>query len=132
MPTIPWIGAAQVSADPAFAMVSRFRLRRRRDVVPFFISALRIHNQMRRSSGILGLSLVARPLRREFLTLSAWDDRESLMAAVLDEPHRRAMERFRAAMDDSTFDYWSLSASELPIPWPTAMARLERGQANTR
>ena len=37
-----------------------------------------------------------RPFRREFATLSAWRDRESLDAMVRTEPHRSVMARYHA------------------------------------
>jgi hypothetical protein len=67
-------------------------------VLPFLRDAMRVRTLVRRSEGALGVSLVARPLRREFETLSAWRDRESLNAMVRAEPHRSVMGRYRAAM----------------------------------
>lgn len=75
-------------------------------------------------TGVLGVSLVAHPLRREFWTLSAWRDREVLTTAVRQEPHRTVMARYRTTMADSTFDFWPVAASELPVSWTTARRRI--------
>jgi len=45
-------------------MASRLELRRLRDVPSFLAAALRIRRQMLASPGVLGLSLIARPLHR--------------------------------------------------------------------
>ena len=88
MPALPWTAVRSPSAgEPlpdveVLVMASRFRVRRFRHVLPFFLDALRIHAQVRRADGALGIALDAHPLRREFLTLSAWRDRESLDAMV--------------------------------------------------
>ncbi|NBE83560.1 DUF3291 domain-containing protein [Micromonospora rubida] len=131
MPTLPWTGPDRFESDSALVMASRFRLTRFRDVGPFLLDALRVHRQIRRADGVLGVSLVAHPLRREFWTLSAWRDREALMVAVGQEPHRTVMTRYRAKMADSTFDFWPVAASELPISWSTARRRIvARAQAS--
>ncbi len=123
MATIPWVGPTSVSAPTVLVMVSRFRLARWRDVVPFLVDALRVRAQMRRADGMFGISLVARPARREFWTLSAWRDEESLMAAVKAEPHLGIMKRYRSR-SDSAFESFAVPSSELPLSWPAAMARI--------
>jgi len=108
MPTLPWISVRPADA-PAVVMASRFELRRLRDVPRFFLDAMRIHRQVRAADGVLGLSLVAHPLRREFFTLSAWRDRAAVDALVRAEPHRSTMGRYRPVMADSAFRFWEVS-----------------------
>ena len=127
MPTIPWSGPPAVSEPTALVMVSRFRLSRWRDVVPFLIDALRVRRQMLHADGLFGMSLVARPARREFWTLSAWRDNEALMAAVQGEPHRRVMTRY-ASRSDSAFDFFTIPSGELPPSWPAARSRIPTGR----
>lgn len=125
MPTLPWIPVDEPppGAD-AIVMASRFRVRGFRHVLPFFIDAMRVHAQVRKSDGALGVTLVARPLRREFRTLSAWRDREALNAMVGSEPHRSVMVRQKAAMAESKFEFWTVPATELPLRWADADQRL--------
>jgi hypothetical protein len=105
-------------------MASRFRVRGYRHVLPFLVDSMRVLAQIRQADGVLGVSLVARPLRREFLTLSAWTDRAALDAMVGSEPHRSVMRRQRAAMADSAFTFWTASATALPLTWEEADERL--------
>ena len=103
MPTIPWRAAQPAStpsptATPAVVMASRFELRHLRDVPRFLLDSLRIRRQVLRANGALGVSLVAHPLRRQFLTLSAWSDRNAVNELVRAEPHRSAMRRHRSTM----------------------------------
>jgi Domain of unknown function (DUF3291). len=126
MPTLPWLPVH--SADPAAAavvMASQFRVRRLRHVPRFFFDALRIHRQVRGADGALGVSLIARPLRREFLTLSAWRDRDALNALVRTKLHRRAMQRHRPEMADSTFTFWEVPVAQLPVSWDEAQRKLD-------
>lgn len=132
MPTLPWITIHPSGpVTTAVVMASWFRVRRLRHVPRFFFDAMRIHRQVRHATGALGVSLVAHPLRREFLTLSAWRDRAALDAMVGAEPHRPAMKRHRRGMAESTFTFWETPADQLPIDWGEARRAIarERGQA---
>lgn len=125
MPTLPWIPVDDPQPDTeAIVMASRFRVRGFRHVLPFFLDAMRVHAQVRKSDGALGVTLVAHPLRREFRTLSAWRDRAALDAMVGSEPHRSVMRRQKAAMADSTFRFWTVPVAQLPLQWEDADQRL--------
>jgi hypothetical protein len=122
MPTLPWTSTDATTTDEPLVMASRFRLRRFRDVLPFLRDAMRVRALVRRSPGALGVSLVAHPLRREFATLSAWRDRESLDAMVRTEPHRSVMGRYHRVMADSAFVFYA--PAEYPPSWAEAESRL--------
>jgi quinol monooxygenase YgiN len=124
MPALPWMSLND-PGPTTVVMASRFRLRRFRDVPRFFLDSMRIHRQVRGADGALGISLVARPVRREFLTLSAWRDRAALMALVRTQPHASAMVRHRPAMAESTFTFWEVPADGLPVSWDEARRRLD-------
>jgi hypothetical protein len=128
MPTLPWTASnsPQQHDGTVTVMASRLELRRLRDVPSFLAGAMRIRRQMLGSPGALGVSLIARPLRRSFWTLSAWQDQAALGAAVGREPHRRIMTRFRPRMAGSSFVTWTAPASALPITWDEALRRLEK------
>lgn len=72
MPTLPWAAPrpGTLADGPITVMASRLELRRRRDVPSFLAPALRIRRQMLGSPGALGLSFIAKPLRRTFWTLA--------------------------------------------------------------
>jgi hypothetical protein len=125
VPALPWIPVSEpIPATAVVVMASRFRVRGYRHVLPFLLDSLRVLAQIRRTDGALGVSLVARPLRREFCTLSAWTDRAALDALVRAEPHRSVMTRQRAAMTDSAFAFWTAPATALPLTWEEADERL--------
>lgn len=129
MPTIPWatpkpVAPSHASSD-AVVMASWFELRSFRDVPQFVLAAMRIRRQILKSPGVLGLSLIAKPLNKSFFTLSAWQDRESLDAAVPRQPHARTMEHFHSRMAGSRFVFWTVPRSELPIKWRDALRRLD-------
>ena len=127
MPTLPWTSpkAMPLAEGAVTVMASHFELRRRLDALPFLIAAVRVKRQMLASPGAMGVSLVAKPLRRTFWTLSAWQDEAALRATVGGEPHRRVMRQFRPRMAGSSFVTWSTDASALPVGWDEALRRLE-------
>lgn len=128
MPTLPWTtptGDDSHQRTPGrLMMASRFELKRWRDVPGFFLAALRIRDQMLQSPGVIGVSLVARPLRRTFFTLSAWRDRPALDVAVAGQPHAATMARYRTRMADSVFTFWE-SSDDSPPDWTDAVDRLD-------
>jgi hypothetical protein len=128
MPTLPWTTPESPPpvTGPVTVMASRLQVRGWRDVAPFLAVALRIRRQMLASPGALGLSLIARPQRRTFWTLSAWQDQAALSAAAGGEPHRQIMKQFRSRMAESRFVTWAAPAGVLPISWDEALRRLER------
>lgn len=130
MPTLPWTAGTVTTPSPAtvdsIVMASRFHLRRHRDVLRFFLDAMRVFGLARRSPGVVGVTLEARPLRKEFLTLSQWTDQAALDAMVRSEPHATVMARQRKVMADSAFRFWAAPADEPPT-WAEARRRLDEG-----
>ena len=128
MPTLPWAApkSPQPGSGPVTVMASRLELRRLRDVPSFLAAALRIRRQMLGSPGALGVSLIARPLRGTFWTLSAWQDHAALRATVGREPHLRTMRHFQPRMAASSFVTWTDQAANLPVPWDEALRRLDK------
>jgi hypothetical protein len=125
MPIIPWTTAKLPPPHdgPVTVMTSRLELWRLRYVPRSW--RLRIRRQMLSSPGALGVSLIARPARRTFWTLSAWQDQAALSAAVGRQPHRQIMTRFRPRMASSGFVTWTAPATVLPIRWDDALRRLD-------
>jgi heme-degrading monooxygenase HmoA len=99
-------------------------------LVPGFLRAARaIRQQVLRADGAIGVSLNT-ALPQTFVTLSAWRDRDALEAFVRSEPHMSSMRRYRLAMADARFVFWSTTADELPPSWAEAQHRLR--QANPK
>ncbi|OEJ26131.1 DUF3291 domain-containing protein [Streptomyces agglomeratus] len=131
MPTLPWVtpNAAPPHAQ-AVVMASRFEVRSLKDVPRFFWKSLAAWRQVRSAPGAYGASLIARPAKRVFYTLSAWESREALYAYARAEPHRGIMTGLRPTMRTSTFTFWEVPADRLPIGWDDAKRRLAE-QART-
>jgi hypothetical protein len=136
MPTIPWtVLDRQPTTDEVVVMASRLEVRSLRQVPGFFLASLSLWRQALRSPGAVGASLEADLLHRTFWTLSAWTSKEALDTYAGTDPHRRTIARKRAVMRESTFTFWTVPTTGLPIDWSEAQRRLaqeraERGRQN--
>lgn len=125
MPTLPWtVPSAPGGTTSALVMASRFEVRSLKDVPRFFVKSLSAWRQVKSAPGCLGASLVARPFKRTFLTLSAWDNRGSLMTFNSTDPHRGIVTAMRPTMKTSTFVFWNVGVGDLPITWAEAEHRI--------
>ncbi|MDO0939183.1 DUF3291 domain-containing protein [Streptomyces sp. DG2A-72] len=131
MPTLPWtIPNPPPPHGTAFVMASRFEVRSATDVPRFFLRSLAAWSQVRNAPGAYGASLIARPLKRVFCTLSAWEDRDALYTYARTEPHRGIMTSLRPTMRTSTFTFWEVDAGQLPLTWAEAEQRLTEQARN--
>jgi hypothetical protein len=124
MPTLPWSPARSSDADPEAVVVlgTQLRLGSYRHTFGFLRVAMRVRKQLIGSPGALGVSLLAKPLRKTYWTLSAWTDQESMDAFVHTQPHLDVMRRYHDRLDGAWFTSWSPTASELPKPNSNAKA----------
>lgn len=131
MPPLPWTKPAGSDAghDEVVVMASLLRLDSIRRVPGFLRAAMAIRRQVLRADGAVGVSLNT-ALPRTFFTLSAWRDRDVLDAFVRSEPHISSMRRYRPAMADARFLFWSTTADKLPPSWTEVRHRLR--QVNTK
>jgi quinol monooxygenase YgiN len=127
MPPLPWTTAPDADAghDEVVLMASLLRLDSVRPVPRFLRAAMAIRQQVLRADGAVGVSL-STALPRTFFTLSAWRDRDALEAFVRSEPHVSSMRRYRPAMADARFAFWSTTADKLPPSWTEAQHRLRQ------
>jgi hypothetical protein len=100
-------------------------LKRWPDLGAFLLYTWRIQGQLERTPGLLGYSLLARILQRQFWTLSVWEGEGALHQFVVENPHGRVMMALRAKMDPTRFVRWSIRGSEFPPHWREAFARRE-------
>ncbi|MER6396377.1 DUF3291 domain-containing protein [Kitasatospora sp. NPDC001603] len=130
MPTIPWITPHPATpGTQAVVMASRFEVRSLADVPRFLLKSYAVWRQIQSAPGALGASLIARPTKRTFYTLSAWESQQALQDFARAEPHRSIMTGLRPTMRESVFTYWQAPVEQLPVGWPEAHRRLTEQQA---
>jgi hypothetical protein len=134
MPVVPWVRLAQADPDPDLdyvIMASRLPLRRYRDIVGFLGATRAIRAQLAAAESVVGYTLDAKPLRKTFWTLSAWESDEALDRFARTDPHSSRVADIRPHMLATTFVRWSLPGKELPPTWVDARRRVEESARST-
>jgi hypothetical protein len=113
-------------ADPSreyFALLSHLPLKKYRAIPKFLRLTFQIQKQLRSAPGVIGYSLRAKPMSRNFWTLSIWEDEKTLMDFVVKIPHGQVMKEMLPHMGPTRFTRWKVPGSGLPLKWEQAMQR---------
>src|SRR5216684_770312 len=124
MPASPWrtFGSPEPNGD-FVALLSYLPLKSYWRVLPFFFYTTQVMKQLSSAQGLVGYSLLARPLSKRFWTLSAWKNEEALWAFVQLPPHVGIMAALASHMDKTKFVHWTVKGSQLPLKWDEALRR---------
>jgi quinol monooxygenase YgiN len=124
MPASPWrtFGSPDPNSD-CVALLSYLPLRSYWRVPAFFLYTAQVLKQLASAQGLLGYSVLARPLSKRFWTLSAWKDEAALRAFVQHTPHVRLMAALAPHMGETKFVRWTVKDSQLPVRWDDALRR---------
>ena len=93
--------------------------------IPLFLFyTMRVVKQLASAEGVLGYSVLARPLSKQFWTLSAWKDDAALRTFVQYPPHVRIMTALTPHMGETKFVRWMVKGFQLPLSWEVTLSRL--------
>jgi hypothetical protein len=125
MPASPWrtFGSPDLNGD-FVALLSYLPLKSYWRMLPFFLYTAHVVKQLASAEGLLGYSVLARPLSRRFWTLSAWRNEGALRAFVQHPPHVHVMTALAPYMGKTRFVRWAVKGSQLPPHWDDALSRL--------
>jgi hypothetical protein len=128
MPDIPWTDRGELEPGRDYTvMASYLPLTRIPSTVRFFRGVSTIRKQLAGAEGLVGYTLRARPLVRDYWTLSVWSDQAALRGFMRTAPHVELMRSLRTSMGRTKFIQWEITA---PTDWPSwteALERLARG-----
>ena len=106
-----------------FISVTRLRIRRIFDLIPFFFYNERVVKQTVRAAGYLGGSLFV-DARRTFWTLTAWESKAAMLAYRNADAHKAAMPKLQHWCDEASVVHWE-QEDGMPMPaWPEAHQRM--------
>ena len=124
---MPWKKIAPVDPNGEYlVLLTYLPLKKHRSIPRFFWSTVAIQKQLAGSAGILGYALRAKPLKKNFWTMSAWLDEKSLMDFVLRLPHSQVMKALAPDMGSTKFIRWKVAGSEVPLRWNIAIERAKQ------
>ncbi|HEV1993579.1 MAG TPA: hypothetical protein VGR03_04545 [Candidatus Acidoferrum sp.] len=109
------------------ALLSYLPLKKYRAIPSFLRFSFQIQKQLRGTPGVIGYSLRAKVLSRNFWTLSVWEDEKALMDFVAQLPHGEAMKAMTPHMGPSKVTQWKVAGSALPLRWEEAIQRSQHG-----
>jgi heme-degrading monooxygenase HmoA len=98
----------------------------RRSTWRLFRGARAVRKQLRDTDGVIGFALLARPLRKEYATLSVWTDEDALASFAATNPHRELMRTLSYDMGPTKFERWTIRGSEGRPSWNDALNRLAK------
>ena len=125
MPTLPWtVPNPPPRASEVHVFASRFETRTLWGALRFLVGTPAVWRQVRRAPGAYGATLKAKPLRRTFWTLSAWESPAALHAFVGSGAHGPTARGLAPQMRDAKFTTWQARSDDLPLDWSEAFRRL--------
>jgi quinol monooxygenase YgiN len=126
-PPTPWKSLSEPEPDHEYLVLLTHLPVRRLSKVPLFLRHTReIQKQLDAApDGLVGYSLLAKPLRSSYWTLSVWRDRAALAAFIRQPPHRAAMESLPEVFSGFKTERWTLAGGDLPPSWDDALTRPE-------
>jgi Domain of unknown function (DUF3291) len=120
----PWNAIGPADANREYvALLSYLPLRKYGKIPAFFRYTLQIQGQLRKTAGVIGYTMRARILSRNFWTLSVWENERALIDFVGKAPHREAMKTISPYMGAMNFTRWKVRGSAIPPTWDEAMKR---------
>lgn len=125
MPDLPWTARGEMQPDHTYVvMASHLPLTRITSTVRFFRAVAAIRRQLAGADGLVGYTLRASPLSRDYWTLSVWSDQAALQAFMRTAPHVRLMGSLKPDMGPTKFVQWQITAADGRPNWADAMERL--------
>lgn len=128
MPDLPWTARAEMEPGRTYVvMASHLPLARIASTVRFGRGVIAVRKQLAEADGLVGYTLRAKPLARDYWTLSVWTDTSTLQAFMRTPPHVRLMSSLRALMGPTKFVQWEITAADGRPTWAGALDRLGGG-----
>jgi nitrite reductase/ring-hydroxylating ferredoxin subunit len=125
VPVLPWKSFTTAESEREYpALLSHLPLATFRAMPKFFRLVFAIQRQLAHSEGLIGYSMDAHPLAKEFWTLSVWEDRDCLWRFVHRLPHSRAMQDLLPHMGETGFFHFEVKGSSVPPEWQETKRRM--------
>jgi heme-degrading monooxygenase HmoA len=121
----PWKSMKALEPDREYVVLASSIPPLSRSSTPrLFRGASAVRKQLARTDGVVGFSLLARPLRKQYATLSVWVDEHALSAFADHSPHHELMSELSPEMGATKFVRWTISGSHGRPSWGEALRRL--------
>jgi hypothetical protein len=128
VPDLPWTARAQMEPGTEYlVMASHLPLKRISSTVRFFRAVSAVGRQLATAEGLVGYTLRAKPLARDYWTLSVWKDDRALREFMRTPPHVGVMTSLKPFMGPTKFVTWQISAADARPSMTGALEHLASG-----
>lgn len=125
MPRSRWRAIRALEADQRYlVLASSIPTKKVTSAWRMFKGARQVRGQLEGTEGVIGFSLLARPLRNQYATLSVWVDEAALATFVATKPHAEIMGRLSSDMAAPKFERWFIDGAGKRPSWREALRRL--------
>jgi quinol monooxygenase YgiN len=125
VPDLPWTGRGEMQPGREYVvMASHLPLTRIASTVRFLRAVAAVRKQLAGAEGLVGYTLRAKPLARDYWTLSVWTDGSALREFMRSPPHVRLMSSLKPLMAPTKFVQWEITADDGRPDWTAALERL--------
>jgi quinol monooxygenase YgiN len=128
VPDLPWTARAERKTGTGYlVMASHLPLQRITATVRFFRAVSAVRRQLATAEGLIGYALRAKPLARDYWTLSVWEDDTALRQFMRTPPHLQVMTSLKPFMGPTKFVTWTVSAADGRPSMAAALEHLAAG-----
>lgn len=93
------------------------------DTPRFVIYIIQIYLQLRKTTGLIGFSMRAKPLSKNYWTLSLWESERVMGAYIHTPPHLNVMQSMHRKMGQTAFVSWKVESNVQTLSWSDALER---------
>ncbi len=113
MPDLPWTVRAGLRPGTDYlVMASHLPLKRITGTVRFFRAVMAVRKQLASADGLMGYTLRAHMLARDYWTLSVWQDEAALRTFMGTPPHLEIMNSLKPLMGPTKFVTWTITRAD--------------------
>src|SRR5262249_37003930 len=118
VPDLPWTARAEMEPGPDYlVMASYLPLKSVWATERVFRGVSAVRRQLAAADGLVGYTLRARPLARDYWTLSVWRSEMALREFMRTPPHVSLMKSLRPVMGATKFAQWMIKAEDGRPSW---------------
>ena len=111
----PWKWSTSLEPEREYlVLASSIPPNSRRSTWRLFRGASAVRKQLAATDGVIGFSLLARPIRKQYATLSVWTGEDALAKFAGADPHHDLMRSLTPEMGPTKFVRWTIRGARRP------------------
>lgn len=123
---MPWTQVRPIDPETDYvASVTHLRPKSRRSTPALFRGAGKATKQLKGADGVVGFTTWVRPMRREYWTITLWEDEASIAAFARSGDHGELMRRLSKDLEVAGSVRWVRAGRDGRPTWDEAVRRME-------